>query len=337
MAHMIGGFDVAVSLPTFPLCPRRQEAYTSHGASHICPPPDCIELGYRNIDEAGKHVTECIDHMGTRLKFEGQNHSPHQNGDDSVSVVSSKHPNMPQLVRLPGRKMRFRTSSGSSSSDLMGSEDPGLIARLTKHLQVSQQNALFQRRRPLQDAPRKSSRDSIGPSSSEDGGLAGMSRLSIREISRRSSKSSNAKLPNSTQKPEFRPTVPPVEVEYDRFCAKTKKAKCYRIIDCLGTISDKWTNSAEETKLSMLSALTVFALRGFGTFTTRCGAGVYVSELESTLKRHPLSSKPMIWITGIKRPPTNRLATGIANISWGCSDTRFAEDSCLLLCDPPVK
>ena len=98
-------------------------------------------------------------------------------------------------------------------------------------------------------------------------------------------------------------------------------------------IADKGTGSLEETKLSRLSELTVFAHRGFGTFSTTIGTGVYGSELESTLKGKSLSSKPMIWSACIKCPLPNRIARGSANVTWGCANTKFADDACLLLGD----
>ena len=161
---------------------------------------------------------------------------------------------------------------------------------------------LFQRRRSATHEHHKNSRVTIGSSSSGTGGITGRSRPPMPEISRIYGKPSNTKLPSFPQKPECRPTSPPVEVEYDRYCLNTKMGKFDRIIDCLGEIADKGTGSTEETKLSRLSKLTVVSLRGFVTFTARLCTGVYGSELESTSKRHPLSSKPTIWSSGRKCP-----------------------------------
>lgn len=61
-----------------------------------------------------------------------------------------------------------------------------------------------------------------------------MSKLSMPELPRRSMVSSNDALPIFLQKPELRPTSPPVGVEYDRFITKTKKDKFDRITDCWG-------------------------------------------------------------------------------------------------------
>ena len=333
IAQMIGGVEVSVSLHTVPLRTRHREAYAIHVTAHISPIHDCIERGYSSITSEGKSVMERIDHWGTRLEFEGY---ATQKGDDSICVGSSKRSTMPQVIHSPSvdHKRKGLISTGSSSTDLIDSGDPGVIPSLTKHLQVSQPNDLFRNRRSAPIEHRQKS-NIFGSSSSEEDGLTGRSRLSMPELSRRSVKSSNTKLPSFMQTPELRPIGPHVKVEYDKFCAKTKRGKFNRITDCLGALADKWEGYVEETKLPSLSELTVFSLRGFGTFATHLGTGVYGSELEITLKRQSLSSNPMIWSSRIKCPITNRVAKGSANISWGCDDTKFAEDSCLFVWDSP--
>ena len=115
------------------------------------------------------------------------------------------------------------------------------------------------------------------------------------------------KLPSFLQKPVLRPTVPPVEVEFYRVAQSARAEKPDRIIDCLGTLADSGSNSAEETKTSRVAELTGFALRGFGTFNTHIGTGVYGSELEGTLRRQASSSKPLTWAAGIRAPINNRI------------------------------
>ena len=96
--------------------------------------------------------------------------------------------------------------------------------------------------------------------------------------------SKSTQLPSFLRKPTLRPTVPPVDVEFDMLGQHVKTDKLNRIIDCLGTLSDKGSITTDESKLSRLTELTVFALRGFGSFSTHVGAGVYGPELESTLR-----------------------------------------------------
>ena len=162
-------------------------------------------------------------------------------------------------------------------------------------------------------------------------GLTGRSRLALPDLSQPTSKSKSTKLPRFLQKHTIFPTVPPVEVEFDRLAQHAKSDKLGRIIDCVGTLADKCSNSTEESTMSLLTELAVFALRWFGTFSTHLGTGVYGPELESTLKRQALSSKPMTWATGIRAPFNNWIARGTAALSRGCPSAKHADGVCLLL------
>ena len=86
----------------------------------------------------------------------------------------------------------------------------------------------------------------------------------------------------------------------------------------------------------MLADLTVFAFLGFGAFTAHLGNGAYGSELMSTLKLKSPISNPSCWNAGIRAPITARIAHGAASVSWGCANTKFAEDDALMSGDPPL-
>ena len=146
----------------------------------------------------------------------------------------------------------------------------------------------------------------------------------------------SSKLPRFLRKPELRPTLPPVEVGYDRYCDNAKPDKLDRGVDCLGAISDERKTANEETKLTRLAELTVADLRKFGIPPTHLGAGLYGSESEGTLKRQSLSSKPSIWSVGIRVPIANRVSKGASTVSWGWPNIKSAEDSCRLLGEFPI-
>ena len=165
-------------------------------------------------------------------------------------------------------------------------------------------------------------------SEEEEGGLANRIRLSLPELAQ--PKGKLTKLPSFLQKPTIRPTVPPIEVEFDRLAQSVKTDNLDRIIDCLGTLADKGSTSTEESEMSRLTELTVFALRGFGAFPTHIGTGAYGSELESTLERQALSFKPMTRDDGIRAPIYNRIVKGMAASAWGCPSTKYADDAFLL-------
>ena len=166
-AQMIGGIDVSVSLRTGPMCPRNQEAYSKHVIPHTCSSCDCVERGYSSITSGGKSVTGCIERMRTRLKFEGM---ATYKGNDSIIAGSPKRSNMPQLAHLPSVDPRRngQDSSCSSSSDLLGSDDPISIPSLAKHLKVPQPKDLFRKRRsPATELTKK--KNAFGSISSEEG------------------------------------------------------------------------------------------------------------------------------------------------------------------------
>ena len=120
------------------------------------------------------------------------------------------------------------------------------------------------------------------------------------DFSQPTKRSKSTKFPSFLQKHTLRPTVPPFEVGFDRLAQHVKTDKLGMIIDCVGDLSDKGSGPADESKMSRLTELAVFALRGFGTFATHLGTVVYGPELESTLRRQALSSEPTTWDAGIR-------------------------------------
>ena len=72
IAQIICGLDVSVSLPSVTLCSLRKAAYTDHVSPHTCYMMDCIDIGYRNVNEDGKVSAERINNMRTRLEFDGK-------------------------------------------------------------------------------------------------------------------------------------------------------------------------------------------------------------------------------------------------------------------------
>ena len=121
-----------------------------------------------------------------------------------------------------------------------------------------------------------------------------------------------------------------MEAEYDRLSQHVKTDKLGWIIDCLRTLAVKGSNTTEESKLSRLTELAVFSMRGFGTSPNRQGEGLYGPELESTLKRQSLSSEPTKLASGIRAPIRNRVVKGASPITWGRPMAKYAEDTCLL-------
>ena len=110
-----------------------------------------------------------------------------------------------------------------------------------------------------------------------------------------------------------------------------KDDKIDRIADCRGAIADKGGDSPEDTKTSRLAELTVFALSGFGTSPTHLGTEVYGSELESTIKRQSLSSKPAIRNDGTRTPSAEQISKGDDVVTWGCAGTSSSGDNMILL------
>ena len=95
----------------------------------------------------------------------------------------------------------------------------------------------------------------------------------------------------------------------------------------------KGANTTDESKLSRLGELPVVELRGFGSFSTHLGGGVYGPELESTVRRQSLSSEPTTRAAGIRAPINHRIAKGSASLTCGCPNTKYAEGARLLLGD----
>ena len=209
-------------------------------------------------------------------------------------------------------------------------DDPDFIPSLTRHLEATRPTDFFQRTH----AASESIDEGLGllnvSSSDDDGELAGRNSLPMLGASRKSRIAKSTQMPSFLQKPEHRPTDHPVEVEYDRFCANGIRGKFERVVDCLGTLADKGAYSPEETQLSRLSELAAFALRGLVDFANRLGTGVYGTEIESILSRQSLSSEPATLSSGTKCPISNRIAKGVANLAWGCADTKCADGECLL-------
>ena len=89
--------------------------------------------------------------------------------------------------------------------------------------------------------------------------MANRSRLSLPELAQPTGKGKLTKLPSFLQKPTLRPTLPPIEVEFDRLDQSATTDKLDRIIDCMGTLADKGPTSTEESEMSRLTELTVSA------------------------------------------------------------------------------
>ena len=190
-------------------------------------------------------------------------------------------------------------SPHSESSDAIGDEEYNEIPSLAKQLNdVNPVNLPHPKR--TQGETEYGLRHPPNSSSEEEGCLTGRSRLPLPEMPNPTRNSKSTKLPSFLQKPTLRPTAPPVEAELDRLAQNVKTDKLGRIVDCLGTLADKGPNTTDESQLSRLAELTVFALRGCGSFSTHLGTGVYGPVLGSTLRRQSLSSKPMTWDAGIR-------------------------------------
>ena len=83
--------------------------------------------------------------------------------------------------------------------------------------------------------------------------------------------------------------------------------------------------------LARLDGITVFDLRGSGTFATHIGPCVYGTEPKSTIARKSLCGKSAIRRDGLRSPITHRIDKGVASVTWGCANTKFADDVSRLL------
>ena len=65
---------------------------------------------------------------------------------------------------------------------------------------------------------------------------------------------------------------------------------------------------------------TSYAERGFCTFNAAVGRGVYGIEMQKALRRQANGMQETIWGLNIRVPMTNRIASGMALMSWGSED-----------------
>ena len=77
----------------------------------------------------------------------------------------------------------------------------------------------------------------------------------------------------------------------------------------------------------------MFALRGFGSFTTLVGTGRYGPELESSLRRQFSTRKELLARKGIRAPLTNRIAKACPLADWGFEYGSVANPGTLVLND----
>ena len=92
-------------------------------------------------------------------------------------------------------------------------------------------------------------------------------------------------------------------------------------------------NASKEVKLERSQEFVVFALRGFGSFTTVIGAGCYGPELESSLRRQSSTHKEIMMRKGMRAPLTNRIAKARPLADWGVEYGAVSNTNTLALHD----
>ena len=88
-----------------------------------------------------------------------------------------------------------------------------------------------------------------------------------------------------------------------------------------------------ERQWAKVNKYVAYAVRGFGTFTPTIGIGVYGLELQKAIRRQAGSLKYTLWDLKIRAPITNRVANGIALVSWGAEDGRNGTKDSIMLGD----
>ena len=88
-----------------------------------------------------------------------------------------------------------------------------------------------------------------------------------------------------------------------------------------------------ERQWTKVTRYTVYAARGFGTFSPVIGIGVYGAELQKAIRRQANGLKHTLWNLKIRVPITNRIATGIALMRWGSEDGRHSGKDTIMLGD----
>ena len=92
-------------------------------------------------------------------------------------------------------------------------------------------------------------------------------------------------------------------------------------------------NASKEVKLERCREFVIFALRGFGSFTTVIGTGCYGPELESALRRQSSTHKEIMMRKGIRAPLTNRVAKACPLADWGVEYGAVSNTNTLVLND----
>ena len=129
---LLGGVEVAVSQPTVYLCRAHQHLYQAHVETDTCSDIDCGDRGFANVTKEGHPITECVQHMKSRLQQEGVGEGMYQTSEDNLSVASSKEPSLP--VKPKKLKRVSRESSHSESPDLVCGEERNDTPSLAKQL-----------------------------------------------------------------------------------------------------------------------------------------------------------------------------------------------------------
>ena len=86
-------------------------------------------------------------------------------------------------------------------------------------------------------------------------------------------------------------------------------------------------------KVGRFREYAVFAMRVFGSFAATSGAGFYGSELESDVRRHPITRREILARKGIRVPITNRIAKARPPLDLGLEYGASPDNNILMLND----
>ena len=75
-----------------------------------------------------------------------------------------------------------------------------------------------------------------------------------------------------------------------------------------------------DNQWAKVAKYTVHAARGFNSFSPSIGIGVFGVELQKAIRRQSDGLKHTLWEMKIRAPINNRIATGMALMSWGSGD-----------------
>ena len=100
-------------------------------------------------------------------------------------------------------------------------------------------------------------------------------------------------------------------------------------LELMGAMSSPTT----DLEIERFQEYVVFAMRGFGHFTTTLGTGCYGADLEAALKRQSVTHRDVLSRQGVRSPIANRMAKACPVLDWGIDYGAEPNDGALMLGD----